>query len=77
MSTEINVEPEYIVDREGRKTKVVLPIEAYEELLKAAQQPNETPQAQPRMFKSLGTGEDTALQGAETRDLIAQAWKAR
>ena len=26
-------EPEYIVDSEGRKTKVVLSVEAYEELL--------------------------------------------
>ena len=26
-------EPEYIVDSEGRRTKVILPVEAYEELL--------------------------------------------
>ena len=29
----IAVEPEYITDHEGRKTKVVLPIEVFEELL--------------------------------------------
>ena len=57
--------------------KVVLPIEAYEELLRAAEQPSETPKAQPRTFHSLGAGDDAALQGAETRDLIAQAWKER
>ena len=27
------IEPEYITDHEGHRTKVVLPIEAYEELL--------------------------------------------
>ena len=27
------VEPEYITDHEGRKTKVVLPLEVFEELL--------------------------------------------
>ncbi len=71
----IAVEPEYITDHEGHRTKVVLPIEAYEALLRAAQQPNKTPQK--RTFSSLGAGEDATLQGAETRDLIERAWQER
>ena len=65
------LEPEYITDHEGHRTKVVLPIEVYETLLRAAQQPNETPQK--RTFSSLGAGEDATLQGAETRALLSRA----
>ena len=78
MSTkELTVEPEYIVDSEGRKTKVILSVEAYEELLAALQQRSETPPTQKRTFSSLGAGEEATLQSAQTRDLIRQAWKER
>ena len=67
-------EPEYIVDSKGHKTKVILPVEAYEELLAAAQRLSEkTPQTR-RTFSSLGAGEDAALQGSEAHELIRQAW---
>ena len=70
------VEPEYIIDSEGRKTKVILSVEAYEELLAASQQRGES-QAQGRTFSSLGAGENANLQGAETHDLISRAWDER
>ena len=70
------LEPEYIVDSEGHKTKVILSVEAYEELLAASQRRSEL-QAQRRTFSSLGAGEDASLQGAETRDLISRAWDER